>query len=104
MAIEELEIGQAGPKPDVLQEVTEIGEEVVFWDFQSGRDSGIAKHQSCDAVSYYRFVNDRELYDIYANPFEKTNVIEQHPAAVARIAQLIMNGPRDTFSSSTTNS
>ena len=33
----------------------------------------------------FRLVNNKELYDIAADPFEKYNVIEQHPAVVAEL-------------------
>lgn len=36
-------------------------------------------------TSKYRLVNNEELYDIKADPGEKTNVIAQHPEVVSRI-------------------
>jgi arylsulfatase len=33
----------------------------------------------------FRFVNNKELYDISADPFEKKNVAAEHPAEVAQM-------------------
>jgi arylsulfatase len=37
--------------------------------------------------SRFRFVNNRELFDIKADPGESTNVIDKHPEAVAAMRQ-----------------
>jgi arylsulfatase len=45
-----------------------------------------SKYAQCAVrTSRFRLVNDRELYDIGQDPGETANVIEQHPAEVARI-------------------
>jgi len=33
----------------------------------------------------WRFVKNRELYDISKDPYETTNVIDQHPEVVAKL-------------------
>jgi arylsulfatase A-like enzyme len=45
-----------------------------------------SKHANCAVRSArFRLVNDRELYDILADPGETTNVIDQHPQEVAAL-------------------
>jgi arylsulfatase A-like enzyme len=52
-------------------------------------DKGMAaqsKYRNCAVRnSRFRFVNNRELYDIRNDPGEKTNVIAQHPEVVAKM-------------------
>jgi arylsulfatase len=44
------------------------------------------KYKNCAVrSSQYRMVNDKELYDVLADPFERTNVIEQHPDVVVKM-------------------
>ena len=44
------------------------------------------KFKSCAVRSArFRFVNNKELYDIAADPFEKHNVFERHPQVVAEL-------------------
>jgi arylsulfatase len=48
-----------------------------------GSDPDQAKFKSCAVRSeQYRLVNNRELYDINADPGETTNIIDQHPDVV----------------------
>jgi arylsulfatase len=48
-----------------------------------GSDPDLAKFQNCAVRSErFRLVNNKELYDIDADPGEKTNVIDQHPDVV----------------------
>jgi arylsulfatase len=45
-----------------------------------------SKYASCAVrTSRFRLVNNKELYDLRADPGEKTNVIDRHPDEVARI-------------------
>jgi arylsulfatase A-like enzyme len=47
-----------------------------------------ARHARCAVRSArFRLVNDRELYDISADPGEKVNVINQHPQALAAMRE-----------------
>ena len=45
-----------------------------------------AKFRNCSIRdARFTLVNNKELYDLAADPGEKTNVIEQHPAAAAKL-------------------
>ena len=45
-----------------------------------------AKFTDCSIRdSRFTLVNNKELYDLTADPGEKTNVIEQHPEAIAKL-------------------
>jgi len=51
-----------------------------------GADPNKYKFNSCGVrTERFRLVNNKELYDIDADPFESTNVIEQHPDAVKKM-------------------
>ncbi|MDP6446039.1 MAG: arylsulfatase [Pirellulaceae bacterium] len=51
-----------------------------------GADPNGSKFKDCAVRSQrWRFVNNRELYDIAADPFEKTNVADDHPQVVAAL-------------------
>lgn len=53
------------------------------WPKGKARDS---KYAQCAVRNgRFRLVNNRELYDIKADPGEKTNVIDQHPEVVAQM-------------------
>ena len=50
-----------------------------------GSDPNKAKFRNCAVRSQrWRFVNNAQLYDIAADPYETTNVIDDHPDVVAR--------------------
>lgn len=51
-----------------------------------GADPKKSKFKDCAVrTQRFRLVNDKELYDISKDPFEKTNVIDQHPEAVKKM-------------------
>jgi len=51
-----------------------------------GADPAKHKFNSCGVRSQrFRLVNNSELYDIQADPFETTNVIDKHPAALGKM-------------------
>ncbi len=51
-----------------------------------GADPDESKFKNCAVrTQRWRLVNNRELYDIANDPYEATNVIEQHPGVVARL-------------------
>ena len=51
-----------------------------------GEDPNLSKFKNCGVRSQrWRFVNNKELFDIAADPFEKTNVIDDHPDVVVRL-------------------
>ena len=51
--------------------------------WKKGADPDKSKHRACAVRSArFRFVNNRELYDIAADPGEKTNVADRHPKVV----------------------
>jgi arylsulfatase A-like enzyme len=53
-----------------------------------GADPNKFKFQKCAVrTEHFRLVNNKELYDIDADPFEKTNVIEKHPAVVKKMQE-----------------
>lgn len=54
--------------------------------WQKGKNPDDFKHASCAVRSQrFRLVNDKELYDIDADPAETTNVIDQHSKVVAKM-------------------
>lgn len=54
--------------------------------WQKGDDPNKSKFRNCAVrTTRWRFVNNRELYDISNDPYEKVNVIDQHPDVVARL-------------------
>ena len=51
-----------------------------------GVDPNTAKFKNCAVrTQRWRFVNNKELFDIANDPFEKTNVLDRHPAVVAEL-------------------
>lgn len=54
--------------------------------WKKGEDPNGSKHTNCAVrTARWRFVNDKELYDISNDPYEKVNVIEQHADVVAEL-------------------
>ena len=54
--------------------------------WEKGEDPNLSKFKSCAVRSArFRLVNNKELYDIAADPFENHNVIDQHPEFVAQV-------------------
>lgn len=54
--------------------------------WEKGADPNLSKYRGCAVRSArFRLVNNKELYDISVDPFEKQNVIDQHPAEVAQM-------------------
>jgi arylsulfatase A-like enzyme len=51
--------------------------------WMKGSDPRLAKHQNCAVRNErFRLVNNKDLYDIEADPGESTNVIDRHPDVV----------------------
>ncbi len=49
-------------------------------------DPDKAKYSKCAVrTQRWRFVNNKELYDIAKDPYEKTNVIDKHPEVAAKL-------------------
>ena len=54
--------------------------------WQKDEDPNLSKDKKCAVrTQRCRFVNNRELYDISQDPYESTNVAEQHPEVVQQI-------------------
>lgn len=54
--------------------------------WEKGSDPNEAKFRNCAVrTQRWRFVNNKELFDIENDPYESTNVIEQHPDVVAKL-------------------
>ena len=54
--------------------------------WEKGADPNLSKFKNCAVRSErWRLVNNRELYDISNDPYESTNVIDQHPKVVAEL-------------------
>ena len=52
--------------------------------WEKGSDPNASKFKDCAVrPQRWRFVNNKELYDIASDPYEKQNVGEQHPDVVA---------------------
>ncbi|MEE2640513.1 MAG: arylsulfatase [Planctomycetota bacterium] len=57
--------------------------------WEKGADPNQSKFNSCAVRSArWRFVNNRELYDISKDPYEKTDVSADHPEVIARLRQV----------------
>ena len=51
-----------------------------------GDDPNLSKYKNCAVrTAKWRLVNNKELYDIENDPYEKLNVIEEHPQTVSRL-------------------
>ncbi len=83
-----LEAARVGATPEALSQVawpdrylfTHVGR------WEKNADPNTGKFTKCAVRSErFRFVNNRELYDIEADPAETTNVIDQHPEVVAEM-------------------
>lgn len=54
--------------------------------WEKGVDPNLSKHKDCAVRSQrWRLVNNKELYDISVDPYEKTNVADDHPQVVAKL-------------------
>ncbi len=54
--------------------------------WEKGSDPNLSKYKNCAVrTQRWRFVNNEELYDIPNDPYETTNVADQHPEVVARL-------------------
>ncbi len=54
-----------------------------------GADPNDSKYKSCAVrTTRWRFVNNRELYDISQDPFEKNDVAADHPEVVAQLRKV----------------
>lgn len=54
--------------------------------WEKGADPNLSKFRNCAVrTERWRFVNHQELYDISADPYETTNVIDKHPEVVAEL-------------------
>lgn len=54
--------------------------------WEKGADPNGSKFKNCAVrTQRWRFVNNRELYDIVNDPYERVNVIDQHPEVVAKL-------------------
>lgn len=54
--------------------------------WKKGEDPNLSKFKKCAVrTERWRLVNNDTLYDIANDPFESTNVIDQHPEVVAKI-------------------
>lgn len=54
--------------------------------WEKGSDPNKSKFKSCAVrTQRWRFVNNEELYDITADPYETTNVAAEHPEVVAEL-------------------
>ena len=54
--------------------------------WEKGRDPYANKFKNCGVrTERWRFVNNKELFDISVDPYEKVNVFDQHPDVVAKI-------------------
>jgi len=54
--------------------------------WKKGADPNESKFKKCAVrTQRWRFVNNKELYDIANDPYESTNVIDQHPEVVEKL-------------------
>ena len=54
--------------------------------WQKGADPNDSKFDSCAVrTERWRFVNNKELYDISKDPYEKTDVADKHPEVIAEL-------------------
>ena len=71
--------GEAAPWPDRFL-FTHKGR------WPTGTDPNLHKFKGCAVRSArFRFVNDKALYDMLADPGQKTNVIEEYPEVAAEM-------------------
>ncbi len=53
-----------------------------------GADPNLSKYKNCAVrTQRWRFVNNKELYDIISDPYEATDVAEDHPQVIAELRQ-----------------
>ncbi|MCG8652572.1 MAG: arylsulfatase, partial [Pirellulales bacterium] len=56
--------------------------------WEKGADPNDSKFKNCAVrTQRWRWVNNRELYDISKDPYEQTNVADQHPDVVRELRQ-----------------
>lgn len=56
--------------------------------WKKGADPNLSKYQAMAVrTSRWRFVNNRELYDIANDPYEKVDVAQQHPQVIEELRQ-----------------
>ena len=56
--------------------------------WEKGADPNLSKHKNCAVrTERWRFVNNSELYDIQADPYETKNVIDEHPQVVEQLRE-----------------
>lgn len=54
--------------------------------WEKGADPSSSKFKNCAVrTQRWRFVNNKELYDISADPYESTNVAADHPVVITRL-------------------
>ncbi len=54
--------------------------------WEKGADPNESRFKNCAVrTTRWRFVNNKELYDISADPYEKVDVADQHPEVIARL-------------------
>ena len=54
--------------------------------WKKGEDPNRSKFKKCAVrTKRWRFVNNKELYDIANDPYESTNVIDQYPEVVEKL-------------------
>lgn len=54
--------------------------------WEKGEDPNLSKYKDCAVrTQRWRFVNNKELYDISKDPFEKVDVADRHPEVIAEL-------------------
>lgn len=54
--------------------------------WKKGEDPNLSKHKNCAVrTTRWRFVNNKELYDISNDPYEADDVAKDHPEVIAKI-------------------
>lgn len=66
--------------------------------WEKGADPNDSKEKNCAVRSArWRFVNNEELYDIANDPYEKTDVADQHPDVIKRLRKAYDKWWRETL-------
>ena len=66
--------------------------------WKKGEDPNESKFKKCAVrTERWRFVNNKELYDISKDPYEKTNVFDQYPDIVAKLRKEYDKWWKDTL-------